>query len=80
LNEFIYINYSESSSSIINLIFITLAMLAFVKNWQIDEEMTIDSDYEVIYFIISINEAEMIKTSLNSLYNKVKVEWTKFAN
>ncbi len=80
MNEFIYINYSESSSSIINLIFITLAMLAFVKNWQIDEEMTIDSDYEVIYFIISINEAEMIKTSLNSLYNKVKVEWTKFAN
>ena len=80
MNEFIYINYSESSSSIINLIFITLAMLAFVKNWQIDEEMTIDSDYEVIYFIISINEAEMNKSSLNSLYNKVKVDWTKFAN
>ena len=41
--------------------------------------MTIDSDYEVIYFIISIKEAEMIKSSLNSLYNIVKVDWTKFA-
>ncbi len=29
--------------------------------------MTIDSDYEVIHFIILIKEAEMIKSSLNSL-------------
>ncbi len=54
-------------------------MLIFVKNWQIDEEMTIDSDYEVIHFIISIKEAEMIKNPLNSLYNTVKADWTKFA-
>ncbi len=46
-------------------------MLVFVKNWQIDEEMTIDSDYKV--------EAEMIKSSLNSLYNMIKADWTKFA-
>ncbi len=54
-------------------------MLAFVKNWQIDEEITIDSDHEVIHFTISIKEAEMIKNSLNSLYNTVKADWTKFA-
>ncbi len=46
-------------------------MLVFVKNWQIDEEMTIDSDYKV--------EAEMIRSSLNSLYNMIKADWTKFA-
>ena len=55
-------------------------MLAFVKNWQIDEEMTTDLDYEVIHFIILINKAEMIKNSLNSSYNTVKADWTKFAN
>ncbi len=60
--------------------FITSAMLAFVKNWQIDEEMTTDLDYEVIHFIILINKAEMIKNSLNSSYNTVKADWTKFAN
>jgi len=79
-NEFTYTNHFRSSSSIINLIFITLIMLTFVKNWQIDEEMTINSDYEVIHFIISINEAEMIKSLLNSLYNTVKADWMKFAN
>ncbi len=78
-NEFIYIHYSENSFSIINLIFIMFAMLIFVKKWQIDEEVNISSDYEVIYFIISIKEAEMIKSSLNSLYNTVKADWTKFA-
>jgi len=36
--------------------------------------MTIDSDYEVIHFIISIKEAEMIKNPLNSLYNTVKAD------
>ncbi len=41
--------------------------------------MTTDSDYEVIHFIISIKEAEMIKNSLNSLYNTVKADWIKFA-
>ncbi len=54
-------------------------MLVFVKNWQIDEEMTTDSDHEVIHFTISIKEAEMIKSSFNSLYNTVKADWTKFA-
>ena len=55
------------------------AMLVFVKNWQIDEEMTTDSDHEVIHFTISIKEAEMIKSSFDSLYNTVKADWTKFA-
>ncbi len=41
--------------------------------------MTTESDHEVIYFIISIKKAEMIKNSLNSLYNTVKADWTKFA-
>ena len=54
-------------------------MLAFVKNWQIDEEMTTESDYEVIYFIILTKETEMIKSSLNSFYNTVKADWTNFA-
>ncbi len=54
-------------------------MLIFVKNWKIDEEMTIDSDYEVNNFIISIKEAKIIKSSLNSLYNVIKADWTKFA-
>jgi len=36
--------------------------------------MTIDSDYEVIHFIISTKEAEMIESSLNSLYNTVKAD------
>ncbi len=40
--------------------------------------MTINSDYKIIHFIILIKEAEMIKSSLNSLYNTVKVDWTKF--
>ncbi len=78
-NEFIYTHYSENSFSIIDLTFITLTMLIFVKNWQIDEEMTIDSDYEVNNFIISIKEAKIIKSSLNSLYNVIKADWTKFA-
>ena len=59
--------------------FVTSAMLAFVKNWQIDEEMTTESDYKVICFIISIKKAEMIESSLNSLYNTVKADWMKFA-
>ena len=54
-------------------------MLTFVKNWQIDKEMTTESDYEVIYFIISTNKAKMIENSLNSLYNTVKADWTNFA-
>ncbi len=41
--------------------------------------MTISSDYKVIYFTISIKEAEMIENSLNSLYNMIKADWTKFA-
>jgi len=36
--------------------------------------MTTESDYEVIHFIISIKEAEMIESSLNSLYNTVKAD------
>ncbi len=78
-DEFTYTHYFKNHSSIINLTFTTSAMLTFVKNQQIDEEMTTDSDYKVIYFIISINEAEMIKSSLNSSYNTVKADWTKFA-
>ncbi len=54
-------------------------MLAFVKNWQINEEMITDSDHEVIYFTILIQEAEMIENSLNSLYNIVKADWMNFA-
>ena len=49
-------------------------MLAFVKNWQIDEEIITELNYKVIYFIISINEAEIIESSLNSFYNTVKVD------
>ena len=41
--------------------------------------MTINSYYEVIHFTILIKEAEMIKNSLNSLYNMIKADWTKFA-
>ena len=41
--------------------------------------MTISSDHEVIHFTISTKEAEMIESSLNSLYNTVKADWTKFA-
>jgi len=41
--------------------------------------MTTESDYKVIYFIILINKAEIIKNSLNSFYNTVKADWTNFA-
>jgi len=78
-DKFTYIYYFKNSSSVINLTFITSAMLTFVKNWQIDEEMTTESDYKVIYFIILINKAEIIKNSLNSFYNTVKADWTNFA-
>jgi len=54
-------------------------MHAFVKNWQIDKNMTTDLNHEVIQFTISVNEAEMIKSSLNSSYNTNKADWTSFA-
>ena len=54
-------------------------MLAFVNNWQIDEEMTTELDHEVICFTISTKEAEMVESSLNSPYNTAKADWMKFA-
>jgi len=78
-DEFTYTNHSGIFSSVIDLTFTTSAMLAFVKNWQIDEEMTTESDHEVIHFTISTKEAEMVESSLNSSYNTAKADWTNFA-
>jgi len=78
-DEFTYTNHSGISSSVIDLTFTTSAMLAFVKNWQIDEEMTTGSDHEVIHFTISTKEAEMVESPLNPSYNTVKADWTNFA-
>ena len=78
-DEITYTNHSESSSSVIDLTFTTSAMLTFVKDWQIDEEMTTESDHEVIHFTISTKQAEMVESPLNPPYNTAKADWTKFA-
>jgi len=49
-------------------------MLAFVKDWQINEEIAIGSDHEVIQFVISTKEAEMVESSLNPPYNTAKAD------
>jgi len=78
-DETTYTHYFENPSSVIDLTFTTSAMLAFVKDWQINEEIAIGSDHEVIQFVISTKEAEMVESSLNPPYNTVKADWTKFA-
>ncbi len=78
-DETTYTHYFENPSSVIDLTFTTSAMLAFVKDWQINEEIAIGSDHEVIQFVISTKEAEMVESSLNPPYNTAKADWTKFA-
>ncbi len=70
-----YHNYSDQSSSVLDLAFTSKNMHNHIKNWHINENIDTEFNHEVILFTIVTEKVKLIENSLNASYNLQKVDW-----
>jgi FtsZ-binding cell division protein ZapB len=69
----------ENSNSVIDLIFVTFNFAWKITNWPINDDAEIDSDHDIIEFLINIDDIKTVNNSMTKKFNTQKANWNKFS-